>query len=248
MTDNELKRLRSYYYSLLDQQRMLDGLSAGTQKRVYLYLAEFRVLEGEIRRIEEDFPDLLPPFMGQDFQIGRDAHGQIVYALSGVQAYLAGALGRLKVALETSESTPVTEAREFAFVSDAGLRKIIERDYSEIQRAYIAGCWKSVIILSGGAIETILLDLLQHNSGAAMGASKAPKGKTDLTRWDLSDLVNVSVELGLVTPGVEKLSHSVREYRNLIHPGSEVRNKLAFSTEEARIALEVLHIVHRDLS
>ena len=104
-----------------------------------------------------------------------------------------------------------------------------------------------LVVLSGGAIETILLDLLQHNQSAAMGASKAPKGKPDIARWDLSDLVNVAVELNLVSASVEKLSHSVREYRNLIHPGNELRNKLVFNAEEAKIALEVLHIVHRDL-
>jgi hypothetical protein len=116
-----------------------------------------------------------------------------------------------------------------------------------MQRAYISSCWKSVLILSGGAIEAILLDLLQANQAQALAASKAP-GKPDLTRWDLADLINVAVELKLVSDGVEKLSHPVREYRNLVHPGVEVRTGLKFGEQEAKIALEVLHLLHRDLT
>ncbi|HEY1247919.1 MAG TPA: hypothetical protein VGE97_02920, partial [Nitrososphaera sp.] len=146
------------------------------------------------------------------------------------------------------ESIPVTETREFVFITNHDLRKILERDYEEIQKAFVTRCLKSVIILCGGAIEAILLDLLQQKQSAALAATKAPKGKTDITRWDLVDLINVSVEIGLVSNGVEKLSHSVRDYRNLIHAGNEIRNKLTFNTEEARIAIEVLNMVHRDCS
>jgi hypothetical protein len=81
----------------------------------------------------------------------------------------------------------------------------------------------------------------------ALGSPKAPRN-TDPTKWDLSDLINVAVDLKLVRTGVEKLSHSVREYRNLVHPGNELRNKLTFDAEEARIAIEVLDMVHRELS
>lgn len=42
-------------------------------------------------------------------------------------------------------------------------------------------------------------------------------------------------------------AHSVREYRNLVHPGREVRENLSFGREEAAIALEVLRILVRDL-
>jgi hypothetical protein len=60
-----------------------------------------------------------------------------------------------------------TQTREFAFIANPELRMILERDYKEIQRAFIAQCWKSVIILSGGSIEAILMDLLMKNQSAA---------------------------------------------------------------------------------
>ena len=156
-------------------------------------------------------------------------------------------LGRLKVLIEEHLDTPVTEARQFAFINEANIRRIIERDYDEIQRAYISKCWKSVIILCGRTIEAILMDLLISHDTEAKQAKSAPN-KPDISRWDLSELINVAVELKLVTEGVEKLSHSIREYRNLVHPGNEIRNRLRFDAEEARISLEVLNILHRDLS
>ncbi|TMC00327.1 MAG: hypothetical protein E6J42_01145 [Chloroflexi bacterium] len=143
--------------------------------------------------------------------------------------------------------TPSPAGREFAFVKDGSLRVCLERDYAEIQRAYDAKCWKSVIILSGGAIEAILLDLLQADPARALQATGAPK-RPDLTKWDLADLINVAVELNLVAAGVDKLSHPIRSYRNLVHPGNELRTGLKFGGEEAKIALEVLHILHRDLT
>jgi hypothetical protein len=155
-------------------------------------------------------------------------------------------IGRLKTIIEQPTNTPVTEQRQFRFINNVKLRTIIERDYSEIQRAYIAQCWKSVIILSGGSIEAILADLLKSNEKAAISAKSAPS-ETDIMRWDLSQLIKVAVELKLVSVGVEKLSQPLREYRNLVHPGNEIRNDLRFDSEEARIAIEVLNIVQRDL-
>jgi hypothetical protein len=115
------------------------------------------------------------------------------------------------------------------------------------QRAYVANCWKSVIILAGGAIEALLLDALSSDIAKAKAASSAPN-KADLTKWDLADLINVAVEIHVVPNSVDKLSHSVRQYRNLVHPGNELRQRLTFDHEEARIAFEVLNMVDRELT
>lgn len=234
MTEEELRKIRVYYHSLLGQQRSLVNSENISPVAV-------RVLSEELRSIEADFPGLVPRFDASAFNI------HMGYKFAGLGAYFAAVMARLQVAIEPSESTPVTQTREFSFVRNAELRSILERDYAEIQRAFVASCWKSVIILSGGAIEAILVDRLQSDPGRATASNKAPKD-ADISKWNLNDLVNVAVDLDYVSAGVEKLSHSVRDYRNLVHPGNEIRKKLRFDSEEARIALEVLHIVWRDLS
>ena len=243
MDSGQLKKLRQFYYSLLGQQRVLDSISNNVIEGMTILS-----LEVELQQFQNEFPELIPPFNKEDYFMHLSAStNRRIYNLTGIRSYVAIALGRLQIAAEQPTGMPVTEERQFAFVSNSALRTIIERDYTEIQKAYISECWKSVIILCGGAIEAILTDLLIQNETAAKAAKSAPKN-SDITRWDLSNLIDVAVELYLMSAGIEKLSHPIREYRNLVHPGNELRNKLRFDAEEAKIAVEVLNIVHRDLS
>jgi len=233
------QKLKSYYESLRSYQEIL-----GKSKELHLSVPTFRALDVEIGRIRQDFQNLLPPFDRNSF--GYDQTWQN-YELAPVEAYVGACIARIKVALEETQNTPVTHQIEFLFIRDSELRNILERDYSEIQRVFIAECWKSVIVLSGGSIEAILLDRLKVDESRAKAANSAPT-KTDLARWDLSDLIKVGVELKIVEPSAETLAGVVRQYRNLIHPGNELRNKLSIGRLDAESALNVLRIIHRDLS
>jgi hypothetical protein len=236
-----ISKLRQYYHSILGQQKTFAEI---TQHNIDHY--PINVLKQEIDALLADFPNSVPPFNPQDFFSHSHDGGRSYYNCSGLRSYISSVLGRLKIAIDEPQTTPITEKRVFHFVNDSNLKSIIERDFSEIQRAYISKCLKSLIILSGGTIEAILTDLLLQNPVQAFSSSAAPNQK-DITRWNLSDLINVCVDLDLISHGVEKLSHPIREYRNLVHPGRELREKLIFVAEEARIALEVLNIVYRDL-
>jgi hypothetical protein len=96
-------------------------------------------------------------------------------------------------------------------------------------------------------IEALLADQLLRDVTKAASASSAPKKNQDIPTWRFIDLINVAVELGIVSKGAEKLSHSVREYRNLVHPHKELKDKPGADEQEARIALQVLHLIDRDL-
>lgn len=135
--------------------------------------------------------------------------------------------------------------RDFSFIKDKKLKEIIERDYSEIVKGFATERYKSVIILCGGSLEALLLYRLRENEQAAKKSNKAPK--EDIEKWDLNNLIDVATDIKIIeNPAIKKLSHSVREYRNLIHPGRELRSGLKVEPEEAKIAFEVLNILIRE--
>ena len=234
-------RLRLAYQVLSDQK-----LYAEEQLKAHLWFIDagpFSHFASTIEDLQNELPGVLPQFAKEDFRLSKSADSP--YDAKVLILYLDGALRRISYELGKGDSVPVTEVRVFPFVATPELRGFLERDYPEIQRAFVARCWKSAIILSGGAIEAILLDLVLQHPNEALSA--APR-EQDFFKWGLSDLIKVCVGLGVVTESVEKLSHSVREFRNLVHPGVEMRKPLSFGKEEARIALEILHMLHRDLS
>ena len=89
---------------------------------------------------------------------------------------------------------------------------------------------------------------MEKKAAKAKAATKAPKDKANIRDWGFVHLILVAEQLSLIHTGVEKLSHSVRQYRDLVHPSVEIRDKLKVAPEEARIAMEVLMMLHRDLS
>ena len=144
-----------------------------------------------------------------------------------------------------------TDNLTFDFVTDDILRDIVIRDYKELQSAKSSSAIKTRLILSGGLIEAILLDILQRNESRAHNAKKAERKKDgkekSLDEWSLGNLIDVAVELELISSSTQSFGHSVREYRNLVHPGKEKRSNYKIQEEEADIAEKVLDIVIRDL-
>lgn len=234
-------RYKEYYYAL-------KGLDEVFSEKQSSWVEENLVDEYEqfLREADERDPNALVKFnKGVYFSHDNERHGRY-YKVAGIRAHIKKNLARVRSQLEVSEDNPALESRDFDFIQDADIKAILERDYKEIQKGVISGSWKSVIILSGGALEAILLDLLQKNSSMALSSDKKPQ-KQDLSEWALNDLIEVGLDTELVEPSVAKLSHSVRDYRNLIHPGNEKRSGLKVEPEEAKIALEVLNILIRDL-
>ena len=132
------------------------------------------------------------------------------------------------------------QTREFAFVTDLDIRKIMERDYRELTlRAFPDGAWKSTVILAGSILEAALYDRLTRDTNiiqAAMASPNAPNrprwaggGTKDITRhdreneWSLDDMIKVACTLGILPYINEQAVHlALRKFRNLVHPRAEL--------------------------
>jgi len=171
------------------------------------------------------------------------------YDAEGIKVHVNRNFGILKAkfeAIESQDKPQLISQASFGFVNNNKLKEIAERDFKELQLAWISRSWKSVIILSGGLLEALLLDTLLQDQKSALACPKVPKKKPNLMEWNLSELITVANDLKKIKVGVDKLSYSLREYRNLVHPGKELTSGFEVKEEEATIALNVVKMVLRE--
>lgn len=134
-------------------------------------------------------------------------------------------------------------AVNFSFIKGKKVRQVAERDYYELLRLKNTKVPKARMILAGGIIEAILLDAVGRRERwvrAKLEKSlvSPPKGK--VKDWRLFELMQGAEVLKLWPDTVGALAASVREFRNLVHPGKEVDGDYEISFRVARIAEDVL--------
>jgi hypothetical protein len=152
--------------------------------------------------------------------------------------------------------------REFLFVKDADLKRIVERDYQELRmKAFPSEAYKSAVILAGSILEALLYDIILRDAvrtADAMSWGKAParfergkqvqcdiKSQAPEDAWKLEDLIDVCEhKLHVLPPGnVDLIHRALRNHRNLVHPRAEIRSKISVGLGEAHVAIGALEIV-----
>lgn len=124
----------------------------------------------------------------------------------------------------------------FDFISDNNFKELLTRDYLELKKCIEHKCIKSTLVLSGSIIEAILTEyFLQF----------PPTGKTEsqIMNSTLNDLLSWAISENVISSKEKDLAGVVKDYRNLIHPGREIRKGEKFSEETANISVSVLKII-----
>ncbi|HPW30461.1 MAG TPA: hypothetical protein PLL01_13815, partial [Rhodoferax sp.] len=100
--------------------------------------------------------------------------------------------------------------------------------------------------------EGLLLDAATKNSQQFNQAVSAPKDKSNNTRqfheWSLDSLINVAHEVGLLSLDIKKHSHSLKDFRNYIHPRQQAVQHFRPDSHTAKISWQVLQAAIANLS
>lgn len=141
-------------------------------------------------------------------------------------------------------------SREFSNVSvlkiglDGMLSAILEQRIKEIEKCYSSGAYLSLILIAGSTLEGILLGLaIKHPKHFNTSASSPKDGSGKVRQfheWSLSALIDVAYELGLVQHDIQKFSHTLRDFRNYIHPFQQMSSGFNPRQHTAKICLQVL--------
>lgn len=129
---------------------------------------------------------------------------------------------------------------KFDFITDEKFRNILERDYEELTQCIESKSSKSVLILSGSIIEAILTDYFLNFPPDGYKEKK-------ILGLALYDLIELAKEKNLITQSTKDLSTVLKNYRNLIHPGREIRKSESFDFDTAVVAKSLLNIIVKEI-
>jgi hypothetical protein len=105
----------------------------------------------------------------------------------------------------------------------------------------------------GSMLEGMLFAIIQKYPEDANKSKSSLKdsdtGKVKLfQRWTLSEMINVAHELDWIDLDVKKFSHSLREFRNLIHPYQQLVEETYPDEDTSGISWLVVQAAANDLA
>ena len=145
----------------------------------------------------------------------------------------------------------------FDFIEDANLKNILIRDFLELEVCKNRNLSKSALVLCGSIIEALLMDQIfkDNNSSESQRIfndivrQKKPE-RIDLSpeKWWFAEIINVCEKLEIIGSESVREVWKLNDYRQIIHPMYEIREKKNITPELAQISYNVLVLIIKDLS
>ena len=175
----------------------------------------------------------------------------IIYKTEGVSTLL-DYIDRIEDEISEEEIEKI-----FDFIEDANLKNILIRDFLELEVCKNRNLSKSALVLCGSIIEALLMDQIfkDNNSSESQRIfndivrQKKPE-RMDLSpeKWWFAEIINVCEKLEIIASESVREVWKLNDYRQIIHPMNEIREKKNITPELAQISYNVLVLIIKDLS
>ncbi len=129
--------------------------------------------------------------------------------------------------------TKTAFGKKMNFVKDAFRRRIIFRDVEDAFVLASSGFPKPAVVLAGGVIEELLRLYLECRGIAP-------------TKDSFDGYIQACEQNGLLRDSISRLSHSVRQFRNLVHLSAEETKKYTISKSAAKGAVASIFTIAND--
>ncbi len=136
---------------------------------------------------------------------------------------------------------------------EPGIGDLLAQRWEEAQRCVECKTHLAAIVMMGSLLEGMLLAVMQRNPQPANRASSAPKdphsGKSKhFADWTLSQMIDVAHEIRWIDMDVQRFSHALRWFRNLIHPYEQMLAKTQPDADTCVISWLVVQAATNDLA
>lgn len=139
------------------------------------------------------------------------------------------------------DETSIYDLNLDGFISD-----VLNSRIQEIKANLKANAPLSAIVIIGSTLEGILLGFASKNPKDFNQAKSAPKDKNGKTKyhhdWSLTNFIDVAHELKFIQEDVKKFSHTLRDFRNYIHPYEQMSSGFNPDIHTAKLCWNVLKV------
>ena len=222
---------------------VLNQLTENNLKAVVLRLADPREYRGNQEQVGQALTKLNEILMVEGLKVELD----------GVRPKLKEITPQFVEQTEEPDLKPLPPPDFLNLKLEPGLGEILADRWNQAQRCLNSEAYLAAIIIMGSMLEGMLLAVLQKFPQEANTCKTAPldprTGKVKyFAEWSLSDMINVAHEANWVDLDVKKFSHSLREFRNLIHPYQQMIVKTFPDKDTCEISWLVVQAAANDLA
>lgn len=130
--------------------------------------------------------------------------------------------------------------------------KVLKFRFDEIKKCLSVNAPLSVIFLVGSALEGVLFGIASKYPQEFNQSKSSPKDKDGKVKkfphWTLSNYIDVAYDIGLLMEDVKLFSHSLRDFRNYIHPYKQISSGFNPDIHTSKICAQVLNAAIYQLS
>ena len=133
---------------------------------------------------------------------------------------------------------------------DRRMTEVMASRMAEAQKCLQVGAFLATVILCGSVLEGMCEGFGKRNADDVKRAfrDRFNRQPPRLEEWTLVQWIVVLAQLGHLSPTIEKFSHSLREFRNYVHPGVELRTGFSLDHHSAAIGFQVVLAAASDLT
>jgi hypothetical protein len=141
---------------------------------------------------------------------------------------------------------PETPRQRFGFVQDEALRSHLESAYRDGRAALDRGESELALITFSSILEAVLTEALAGRGIDQRAPHDPPDGP--VSDWPFESRIAMAERARLISNGCARLPAVARGYRGLLDAHGAIAPGVSVSANDARLALQVLHVVLRDLA
>jgi len=222
---------------------VLEQLTENNLKAVICRLADPREYRGNSDLIRQAIKILNDILMIEGIEV----------EINGIEPILKNITPQFADVEQEEELKPLPPPEFLALKIEPGLGEILSERWNETQKCFDKGAFLAATILMGTMLEGILLSVLQKFPKEANTSKATPiDSKTGKVKyfadWSLSEMINVAHDVGWIDLDVKKFSHSLRDFRNIIHPYQQMLLKTFPDEDTCGISWLVVQAATNDLA